>query len=207
MPSMDPKDAEEHFRKLVPERGDLLRRLEKDAASREIPIVGPSMGNFLYLMALISRSQKILELGTACGYSTIWLSKAARDLQGRIHTYEMDKGLAGEAEKNIKEAGYGDLVTVHQEDITEALPNLDDSFSLIFVDTDKDAYEKVLYDCVDLLKPRGLLIADNVAFEELKGFNKKLADVEMLDTAFIHGFWAEHTPELDGLAIARKRVA
>lgn len=207
MPVMEQGIAEAHFRSLVPERGELLRRLEKEAKERNIPIVGPSMGNLLHLLTLTSMSQKVLELGTATGYSTIWIAKASNVLQGRIHTYEMDKGLAKEAAANIKEAGYSHLVTIHNEDIAKAIPALDDSFSLIFVDMDKALYEPLIYDLVDLLKPRGLLVADNASFEEVKGFNEKLAGMDGFDCAFIHGHFSEHNPERDGIAIARKRVA
>ncbi|MBW3583894.1 MAG: class I SAM-dependent methyltransferase [Euryarchaeota archaeon] len=207
MPAMEQAAAEEHFRSLVPDRGPVLERLEKEAAERDIPIVGPSLGNLLYLLTLTSMSQKVLELGTATGYSTIWLAKAAQNLQGRVHTYERDAKLAEEAKRNIKDAGYHNIVTVHTEDITEALPKMADSFSLIFVDIEKEAYAQVLPDLVDILKPRGLLIADNAGFEEVRSFNERLAKTDGFDTAFLHGFFAGHSPERDGLAIARKRVS
>ena len=204
---MEQGAAEAHFRGLVPERGAVLRRLEKEAKERNIPIVGPSMGNLLQVLTLTSMSQKVLELGTAFGYSTIWIAKASQVLQGRIHTYEMDKDLAREAKANIAEAGYSHLVTIHTEDIAKAIPQLADSYSLIFVDMEKTLYEPLLHDLVDLLKPRGLLIADNAAFEEVKGFNERLAGLAGFDCAFLHGFFAEHSPDCDGLAIARNRVS
>lgn len=207
MPAMDPDTAEAHFRKLVPVRDPVLVRLEQEAHERNIPIVGPSLGNLLYLLTLTSLSQKVLELGTATGYSTIWFARAAQHLQGRVHTYERDAALAAEAKANIKEAGYSRNVIIHNEDAVAALAGMDDSFSLIFVDIEKDQYAKILPDLVDLLKPRGLLIADNAGFEEVREFNEKLADTDFMDAAFLHGFFAGHSPERDGLAIARKRVS
>lgn len=204
---MDQAAAEAHFRELVPVRDPVLERLEKEAHERDIPIVGPSLGNLLYLLTLTSLSQKVLELGTATGYSTIWLARAAQHLQGRVHTYEADAELAKEAKANIKEAGYERIVTVHNEDAVAALAGMADSFSLIFVDIDKAQYAPILPDLMDLLKPRGLLVADNAGFEEVRTFNQKLADTDGIDTAFLHGFFAGHSPERDGVAIARKRVA
>lgn len=206
MPAMEQDAAEAHFRKLVPVRDPVLERLEKEAKERNIPIVGPSLGNLLYLLTLTSVSQKVLELGTATGYSTIWFARAAKYLQGRVHTYEKDPALAKEAKKNIQDAGYANQVTVHNDDVTDALPQMNDSFSLIFVDIEKEQYAQILPDLIDLLKPRGLLIADNAGFDEVRGFNEKLADADGFDAAFLHGFFAGHSPERDGLAIARKRV-
>jgi caffeoyl-CoA O-methyltransferase len=207
MPAMDQDAAEEHFRKLVPVRDPVLERMEQEAKERNIPIVGPSLGNLLYLLTLTSLSQKVLELGTATGYSAIWFARAAKHLQGRVHTYEVDQGLAKEAQANVKEAGYSNYVKIHNEDVTDALPQMDDSFSLIFVDIEKAQYAQLLPDLIDLLKPRGLLIADNAGFEEVRPFNEKLAQTDGFDAAFLHGFFAGHSPERDGLAIARKRVA
>ena len=207
MPIMDQHAAEEHFRTLVPIRDPILERMERDAKARNIPIVGPSMGNLLYLLAVTSGSQKILELGTATGYSTIWLARAAKQLQGRVHTYEKDPKLAQEAKRNLHEAGYTVIAQVFNEDVLAALPQMNDTYSLIFVDVDKADYAQILPDMVDLLKPRGLLIADNASFEEAREFNKKVAALDGFDTAFLHGFFAGHSPERDGLAVARKRVA
>jgi caffeoyl-CoA O-methyltransferase len=196
-----------HFLELLPERSELLERIESDAKARGIPIVGPGVGSLLKLLALTSLSQKILELGTATGYSTIWLAQAADALQGMVHTYERDPELAKEAKKNIKEAGFEKRVAVRVEDAKDALPAMNDSFNLIFLDIEKTDYLPLLPDLVDILKPRGLLIADNAAFEEVRTFNEKLARTDGFDTVFLHGYFPGHSPERDGLAVARKRVA
>ncbi len=195
------------FGSLTPDRSDLMQRMEADAAKREIPIVGPVMGSFLHLLALMSRSQKILELGTATGYSTIWLAQSAQELQGKVHTYERDAGLVEEAKANIKESGYDSRVVVHQEDAREALPKMEDSFSMVFLDIEKADYLPILPDVVDILKPRGLIVADNAAFQELEAFNRELADTDGLDVVFLHAHLPGHSPERDGIAVARKRVA
>jgi caffeoyl-CoA O-methyltransferase len=132
---------------------------------------------------------------------------AAEALQGRVHTYERDRELAKEAKKNIKESGYESRVTVHVEDAKDALPAMNDSFNLIFLDIEKNDYLPLLPDLVDILKPRGLLIADNAAFEEVRAFNQQLSKTDGFDTVFLDGYYPGHTPERDGLAIARKRVA
>ncbi len=203
----DAADVSEHFGALVPERSEVLNRLEEEAKSRSLPIVGPAMGSYLRLLALMSRSQKILELGTATGYSTIWLAQAAQDLQGKVQSYERDEKLAKEAVKNVKEAGYSSRVEVHNEDAREALPKMEDSFSMVFLDIEKEDYLPLLPDIMDILKPRGLIVADNVAFQELQDFNKQLASTEGLDAVFLQMFLPGHTPDRDGIAVARKRVA
>jgi caffeoyl-CoA O-methyltransferase len=202
----DEGSVAEHFGSLLPPRSDLLKRMEKEAEEKGVPIVGPMMGALLHLFALMSRSQKILELGTATGYSTVWLAQAAQELQGVVHTYERDEALAKEAKKNLKESGYESRVVVHQEDARKALPAMDDSFSMVFLDIEKEDYLPILPDIVDILKPRGLIVADNAAFEELKEFNQKLASTEGLDVVFVQAHFPGHSPERDGIAVARKRV-
>lgn len=202
----DEQAVSKHFEALLPKRSELLLRLEEDAKKREIPIVGPVLGELLHLLALMSRSQKILELGTATGYSTIWLARAAQELQGVVHTYEKDEAFAKEAKANIKESGYESRVTVHNEDARQALPAMDDSFSMVFLDIEKTDYQPILADIVDILKPRGLIIADNAAFEELKAFNEELAATDGMDAVFLQMHMPGHSPERDGLAVARKRV-
>ena len=104
MNEMIPK-PEAYFSRLRPRRSDLLKRLETEAETENIPIVGPVVGELLYILARISRARSVLELGTATGYSAIYLSAACRDVDGRLVTLESDPLLARQAETHLAEAG------------------------------------------------------------------------------------------------------
>ena len=87
-------DPEAYFHRLVPQRSALLKRLEKQAAAEDIPIVGPVVGELLYILARISRARRVLELGTASGYSAIFLAEACREIRGSVVSLEHDPDLA-----------------------------------------------------------------------------------------------------------------
>src|SRR5215472_9232122 len=90
---------------LVPERDAVLTRLEEEAHRENIPIVDPHEGQLLYLLIKISGTKRLLELGTATGYSGIWMLRGTDG--GQLTTYEMDPERAGRARANFAEAGYG----------------------------------------------------------------------------------------------------
>ncbi len=82
-------DLENYFRNLVPPRTELLRRLEAEAEQEHIPIVGPVVGELLFILARVMGARRILELGTATGYSAIYLAQAvAPDFGSRYHPGE-----------------------------------------------------------------------------------------------------------------------
>ena len=81
-------NPETYFEKLVPARDALLRRLESEAEAEEIPIVGPVVGELLFVIARAMGAKKILELGTATGYSAIYLGQACQPVGGQVLTFE-----------------------------------------------------------------------------------------------------------------------
>lgn len=83
-------EPEAYFSRRLPRRSPLLKRLEAQAEAEDIPIVGPVVGELLYIMARISRARRLLELGTATGYSAIYLAEACREVGGRLVTLEID---------------------------------------------------------------------------------------------------------------------
>ena len=100
-------DPETYFRALIPDRSDLLRRLEAEADREAIPIVGPVVGLLLYILARSIGARRILELGTATGYSAIFLAEACRESGGKVITLEADPAMAARARRNAEAAGTG----------------------------------------------------------------------------------------------------
>lgn len=158
-------EAIEHYLlSLAPERSDVQRAIEADPPAA---IVGPPEGQLLYLLAKIGGSRRLLEIGTATGYSTLWLARALPPEGGHIVTVERDAGRAARARANFDEAGYGERIEVREGDAFAVLPTLEGSFDFIFVDILRnfgrpDDAPRLYESCLSLLRPGGLLIADNV---------------------------------------------
>ncbi len=155
---------ERYLLSLAPERSRIQRTIENDPPAA---IVGPLEGHFLYLLAKINDSRRILEIGTATGYSTLWLARALPPDDGHIVTIERDPGRAATARANFVSAGYGERIEVREGDAFAVLPPLEDRFDFIFVDILRNLSRAEeapqLYEiCLSLLQPAGLLVADNV---------------------------------------------
>ena len=87
------EQPEKYFSRFIRRDDPLLRELESEAQSEKIPIVGPLVGELLFILARALRAQAVLELGTATGYSAIYLARACALNQGLLTTLEIDPGL------------------------------------------------------------------------------------------------------------------
>ncbi|RNB54461.1 O-methyltransferase [Brevibacillus gelatini] len=197
---------------LVPPRSPLLARLEKEAAEENIPIVQLASAQVMRMLLLLHRPQAILEVGTAIGYSTIWLAEAAP--QARIVTMDIDEERLARARANVAEAGCADRVEILSRDATLGLPDFY-QFDCLFIDAAKGQYRAFLDLYLPLLREGGLVISDNVLFrglvatpdeaskrqrpmvDKLNAFNAHLAERPDLETTFI--------PVGDGLAVSLKK--
>ena len=103
---------ENYFKALIPARDELLLELEAEAERENIPIVGPVVGELLFILAGAIRAQNILEIGTATGYSAIYLARACEPVKGQVVTLEHDNSMAARARQNCQKAGLGDQVDV-----------------------------------------------------------------------------------------------
>ena len=195
-------DPEDYFKQFVPSRDPLLLELEEEAGREEIPIVGPVVGELLYLLARATRAKRILELGTATGYSAIYLARAIIDRAGRLVTLEMDHGMAQRAYANFQAAGLQHCIEITVGDALEEMSKLIEPFDFIFMDIDKEHYAPVLDQCRRLLRVGGLLLADNVAFKDADDFNRMIFDDPHWESVHLLTFLPLHSPERDGLCMA-----
>jgi len=195
-------NPEETFRHLVPARDTLLRELEKEAEVQGIPIVGPVVGELLYLLASISKATRILELGCAMGYSAIHLARALDAPEGRLITLENNQDMAAMARANFRRAGLEDRIEIKMADAIETLPALSGPFDLVFLDIEKKDYIRSLPHCEKLLREGGLLVADNVAFKDADTFNRALYDRPGWRPVYLLSFLPLHSPERDGICLA-----
>jgi len=195
-------NPEEYFRQFLPKRDQILIELEEEARREEIPIVGPIVGELLHILASVTQARRILELGTATGYSTIFLARAFASTRGRLVTIDNDPDMAARAKINFHRAGLGHQIDILVGDSQEKLSEMDKSFDLVFLDIDKEYYASVLPHCRRLLKKGGLLIADNVGFKDADPFNRLISRSSEWRSVNLFAFLPLHSPEKDGLCLA-----
>lgn len=204
------EELQSYLDSLVPERDPILARLEAEASRESIPIVEPHEGQLLYVLVKLAGAKRILELGTATGYSGIWMLRGTNG--GTLTTYEMDPERAKRARVNFKEAGFGDRTVVLEENAKDGLENLEARFDACFVDllnsfASEEITRRVVELCLGRLEPGALLMADNALRqgEVLHPKNQQAKNV-----AFYNEFVAKHPrlesvviPIRDGLSVAR----
>lgn len=138
-----------------------LNEIEKYAIATEVPIIRKEMQNFLRFLLAMKRPMKILEVGTAIGFSALLMSEYAPE-GCQITTIEKYEPRIPIARENFKKAGKEDSIILLEGDATEILKEMQDSYDMIFMDAAKGQYIHFLPDILRLLKEDGLLISDNV---------------------------------------------
>ncbi len=199
------EDLEGYFGNLAPGRDELLLGLEQEAREEGIPIVGPVVGYLLYLLARGANARRVLELGTASGYSAIFLGRACRETGGRLVTLEWDPRMAERARANLQRAELSPLAEVRMGSALELMDSMEGSYDLIFMDLDKEYYLPALFSCQRLLRSGGLLVVDNVGFQGAEPFNRKIVSDPGWLAIPLLTFLPGHSPERDGLMIALRR--
>jgi len=154
---------EEYIRGLIGDHGSGLKELEEYAKENLIPIIQKEVARYLELMITIKKPEKILELGTAIGYSAILMNIASMG-NSMVTTIERDKVMVEKAHFNIEAFGLSQKIKVIEGDCVEVLENLQGKYDLIFIDAGKGHYNHFLPNCLRLLSNDGILVADNVLF-------------------------------------------
>lgn len=198
---------------LTPKTSEFMQKLEIFAYYNHVPIITKDTRRFLEVFLKILKPKKILEVGTAIGYSAITFANILED--ARITTIEIDEEMFDIAYKNIKKAGYDDRINIIFDDARNVLPFLETTYDFIFMDAAKGQYTEYYEPVKKLLKPGGVLMSDNILFKgmvanselvqrnkrgivnDLMDFNKTLSEDKDFDTSFI--------PMGDGVALSIKR--
>ena len=154
---------EDYIRGLIPERTGTLKEIEDFARENGVPIVQPETGVFLEFMTSMKKPKKILELGTAVGFTSI-LKYESAGTEPDIITIERDEKMIEMAKINLERFNLSDKIKIEAGDCLEVLERLDDKFDLIFMDAGKGHYNHFLPHCLRLLKEDGIIVADNVLF-------------------------------------------
>lgn len=163
--------------KTLPESTGLLKEMENFAKAHYVPIIQKETMHFLKFLMSVIKPEKILEIGTAIGYSSLVFSQYLKE-GGKIITVELDEDMAKIALENFKKA-QNKSIKIIIGDGGDVLLNTNEKFDVVFLDANKSLYLHSLPDIKRILKKGGVLIADNVLYKgmvasgELETFRKK----------------------------------
>ena len=143
---------------------DICNTIEKEAIADEVPIIRKEMGNLLKVLLQLVQPERILEVGTAVGYSSILMSENMPD-NCTITTIENYDKRIPVAKNNFKRAGKENVITLLEGDALEVLKTLEGPYDFIFMDAAKGQYINYLPDVKRVLIKGGLLISDNILQE------------------------------------------
>lgn len=150
-----------YIRRTMKDRDGLLGEMEKYARKNDVPIAQPETIGLIENIILFSGAKRVLEIGSAIGYSSIIMANAGAD----VTTIERDENMFGPLFENIEKAGHKEHIHVHCGDALEILKTLDGEYDFVFVDAAKGQYLEFLPDCMRLLKKGGLLFSDNILYK------------------------------------------
>jgi len=192
----------------------LLEEMLREGRAEGLPLVDAETGALLQVLATAIGARHVLEIGTAIGYSTLWLARAL-PADGRLFTFEIDPGRAKRAAGYLARAGVADRAHVMTGDASRLVSKVSGPFDLVFQDGAKELYAPLHDRLVALLRPGGLLVVANLLQEgevvpgyadpprrdpavtaAIAAYNRRLADDPRLLTTLV--------PLRDGLGVAVK---
>jgi predicted O-methyltransferase YrrM len=195
---------------MLPGRDAVLLEMERYAAKHHVPIVGAACSRVIYQLAKMIRARRVFEMGSAIGYSTLWLARAVGP-RGVVYYTDGDAANAERARNNLRRAGVLARVKIRVGDALELLKATPGQFDLIFNDVSKVQYPAVFKLAVPRLRAGGLFITDNVLWS---GKAARPAAKKDAETAAIQNFnrllyrspklFTTIIPLRDGLAVCTK---
>ena len=141
-----------------------IEKIKKTALEEHIPIIMDDTLEVIEKYALELKPKKILEIGTAVGYSAICFSKYLSE-DGMIDTIERDENRIKEAKENIKDMNLEDKINIYEGDAVEILPTLNEKYDMIFIDAAKGKYPFFLKESLRMLSKNGIIFADNILYK------------------------------------------
>ena len=159
---------DDRIRAVLARLEDEDRREREEGVARELRArqVSRTTGQFLFSLVAPQTDCEVLEIGGSRGYSTIWIAAGARHLGGRVLSLEADPVKCEAWRSNIAEAGLEEWADLVEGDAFETLPAIDDVFDIVFIDAEKDDYERLFRIARGKVEPGALFVADNVLSHE-----------------------------------------
>lgn len=152
--------VEKYMDNMLPARNEVLIEMEREAEQRSIPIIGAAVARVLEQYARLIGATRIFEMGSAIGYSTIWLAQAAGP-NGCVYYTDGSAANAGQARSYFERAGLSGRIRILVGDSMQLLDSVDGDFDLIFNDVDKHQYPDAFKKAVGRVRKGGLFITDN----------------------------------------------
>lgn len=202
------KAVERYMDEILPVRDEVLAEIEDEALKRDIPIIGPAVARVLYQYARLIDAKRVFEMGSAIGYSTIWLARAVGE-NGKVYYTDGSEKNASEARGYFERAGVSDRIEILTGDSRDLIDHVTGEFDLIFNDVDKYQYPEAFRKAVPRVRRGGLFITDNTLWygkvarndtdrdtEGVREFNRLAYSSDELLTTIL--------PIRDGLSVCMK---
>jgi predicted O-methyltransferase YrrM len=148
------------------EHEDAAERAEGVPQERRSRAVTPTTGRFLFSVVAPQNACEVLEIGGSRGYSSIWLAAGVRILGGRVLSIERDQVKCEAWRRNVTDAGLEEWAELVEGDALETVAGIADIFDVVFLDAEKEDYERLFLLARQKLEPGGLVLADNVLSHE-----------------------------------------
>lgn len=202
----------EYIRGVIPKSNEMFTELEEYAHKHNVPIIESEVAQFIKVLIKIKKPKKILEIGTAIGYSALVMSSVNKDIH--ITTIERNEDMIEVALKNIRKYKFQNSIEIINGDATDILSELNDEYDFIFLDAAKGQYIDFFKGSSKLLKKDGIILSDNVLFKGMVASDelvkrRKKTIVKRLRTYIdyinnIEGYTSSILPLGDGVAITHK---
>jgi caffeoyl-CoA O-methyltransferase len=204
------EDVNEYIYGLLPERDAVVKEMEAYAEEHRVPIIGPAVARLLTLLVQVWGATRIFEMGSAIGYSTIWLARAAGP-KARIFYTDGNPENAVRAQEQFRKAGVAKRINVQVGNALELVKKTPGKFDFIFNDIDKHQYPDALRAALPKLKRGGLFVTDNTLWS---GKAARPASADDKDTRGVQEFnrlvyaskdlFSVLIPLRDGVTVCRK---
>jgi predicted O-methyltransferase YrrM len=179
------EDQKRYLDALHPEQLPLLLELEQHGRKDGIPIVSRETGRFLSVMVHMMQANRILEIGTGYGYSTLWMALAQPPL-GKIWTIDPNSKRTEIAMSYFQRAGEDDYITIFNQETLELLENFQQrNLDIVFIDADRAHYREYLDLVLPMLKLSGIVVVDDCLVGGLDEFNEYFLDHPDLDATIL----------------------
>lgn len=205
----------DYIRGILPERDLYLKEMEKYAIENHVPIIEPEVAQLLRVLLKMKRPKDILEVGTAIGYSALVMCDAQLG-DCRITTIERRDDMIELAEEFILKSPYKSNINIIKGDAEYILSEIEGMYDLIFIDAAKGQYLEFFNRCMDLLRPGGFIVSDNVLFKGMVATDelvvrRKKTIVKRLRQFLkyineLDGYTSSVIPIGDGVALTYKEV-
>ncbi|MGN9164172.1 O-methyltransferase [Tissierellaceae bacterium HCP3S3_D8] len=205
----------DYIRGILPERDSYLKEMEKYAIENHVPIIESEVAQLLRVLLKMKRPKDILEVGTAIGYSALVMCDAQLG-DCRITTIERRDDMIELAEEFILKSPYRSNINIIKGEAEDILSEIEGMYDLIFIDAAKGQYLEFFNRCMDLLRPGGFIVSDNVLFKGMVAtdelvIRRKKTIVKRLRQFLkyineLDGYTSSVIPIGDGVALTYKEV-